>query len=99
MLVFVPVFFFASEYAQIALGKIGPAGRPLSSVLLPRLRCNASQIGGRILDRRGAKRPVVIGCALAAVGFGLWAEQGYPAGFLVSGLATSSWPERAWGSC
>jgi MFS family permease len=32
-----------------------------------------SQIGGRILDRRGAKRPVVIGCAMAAVGFDLWA--------------------------
>jgi MFS family permease len=35
----------------------------------------ASQIGGRILDKRGAKRPVVIGCALAAVGFGLWASK------------------------
>ena len=34
-----------------------------------------SQIGGRILDRRGAKRPVVIGCALAAVGFGIWASK------------------------
>jgi hypothetical protein len=26
-----------------------------------------------MLDRIGAKRPVVLGCALAAVGFGLWA--------------------------
>jgi MFS family permease len=34
-----------------------------------------SQIGGRILDRRGAKRPVVVGCALAAVGFALWASK------------------------
>jgi MFS family permease len=32
-----------------------------------------AQIGGRMLDRTGAKRPVVIGCALAAVGFALWA--------------------------
>ena len=32
-----------------------------------------SQIGGRMLDRTGAKRPVVLGCALAAVGFALWA--------------------------
>ena len=32
-----------------------------------------AQIGGRLLDRIGAKRPVVLGCALAAVGFGLWA--------------------------
>jgi MFS family permease len=33
----------------------------------------AAQIGGRMLDRIGAKRPVVLGCTLAAVGFGLWA--------------------------
>ena len=32
-----------------------------------------AQIGGRMLDRTGAKRPVVLGCALAAAGFGLWA--------------------------
>jgi MFS family permease len=32
-----------------------------------------AQIGGRMLDRIGAKRPVVLGCALAAIGFGLWA--------------------------
>jgi MFS family permease len=32
-----------------------------------------AQIGGRMLDKIGAKRPVVLGCALAAVGFGLWA--------------------------
>ncbi len=32
-----------------------------------------AQIGGRMLDRIGAKRPVVLGCALAAVGYGLWA--------------------------
>jgi MFS family permease len=35
----------------------------------------AAQIGGRMLDRIGAKRPVVLGCALAAVGFGLWASK------------------------
>jgi MFS family permease len=33
----------------------------------------AAQVGGRMLDRAGAKRPVVLGCALAAVGFYLWA--------------------------
>jgi fucose permease len=33
----------------------------------------AAQIGGRMLDRIGAKRPVVIGCVLGAVGFFLWA--------------------------
>jgi hypothetical protein len=33
----------------------------------------AAQVGGRILDRAGAKRPVVVGSALAAVGFAMWA--------------------------
>ena len=72
MLVFVPVFFFASEYAQIALGKTASqAGLYLLYFFIGFVI--ASQIGGRMLDRRGAKRPVVIGCALAAVGFDLWA--------------------------
>ena len=73
MLSFVPVFFFASEYAQIALGKTASAGRALSCSTSSSASWSPSQIGGRMLDRRGAKRPVVIGCALAAVGFGLWA--------------------------
>ena len=34
-----------------------------------------AQIGGRILDREGAKRAVVLGCAIAAVGFGFWASK------------------------
>jgi len=72
MLVFVPIFFFASEYAQIALGKTATqAGLYLLYFFLGFVVM--SQIGGRILDRRGAKRPVVIGCAMAAVGFELWA--------------------------
>ncbi|MFC1415676.1 MFS transporter [Streptacidiphilus cavernicola] len=72
MLVFVPVFFFASEYAQIALGKTASqAGLYLLYFFLGFVV--ASQIGGRMLDRGGAKRPVVLGCALAAVGFFLWA--------------------------
>jgi EmrB/QacA subfamily drug resistance transporter len=72
MLVFVPVFFFASEYAQIALGKsASQAGLFLLFFFIGFVI--AAQIGGRMLDSRGAKRPVVIGCALAAVGFWLWA--------------------------
>ena len=74
MLTFVPIFFFASEYAQIALGKTAQqAGLYLLYFFLG--FATASQIGGRLLDKRGAKRPVVIGCALAAVGFGLWASK------------------------
>ena len=72
MLVFVPVFFFASEYAQIALGqKAQQSGVYLLFFFLGFVVM--SQIGGRLLDRSGAKRPVVIGCALATVGFTLWA--------------------------
>jgi len=43
----------------------------------------AAQVGGRMLDRGGAKRPVVLGCILGAVGFWLWAGK-------VSGLSFSS---------
>jgi MFS family permease len=74
MLVFIPVFFFASEYAQIGLGKTpSQAGIVLLYFFLGFVV--AAQLGGRMLDRVGAKRPVVLGCALAAVGFYLWAGQ------------------------
>ena len=74
MLAFIPVFFFASEYAQIALAKTAQqSGLILLYFFLGFVI--ASQIGGRLLDRRGAKRPVVVGCALAAVGFALWASR------------------------
>lgn len=72
MLVFLPVFFFASEYAQIALGKT-PSEAGLYILYFFIGFVIAAQIGGRMLDRGGAKRPVVLGCALSAVGFWLWA--------------------------
>jgi EmrB/QacA subfamily drug resistance transporter len=72
MLAFIPLFFFASEYAQIALGKsASEAGLYLLYFFIGFVI--AAQIGGRMLDRGGAKRPVVLGCVVAAVGFGLWA--------------------------
>jgi MFS family permease len=72
MLVFVPVFFFASEYAQISLGDSAQeAGLFLLYLFIGFVI--AAQIGGRMLDRSGAKRPVVMGCVISAVGFGLWA--------------------------
>jgi EmrB/QacA subfamily drug resistance transporter len=72
MLVFVPVFFFASEYAQIALGDTASeAGLFLLFFFIGFVI--TAQIGGRMLDAGGAKRPVVIGCVLGAVGFALWA--------------------------
>jgi len=72
MMVFIPVFFFTSIYGQIALGeKATTASLLILYFFLGYVAC--AQIGGRMLDRTGAKRPVVIGCVLAAVGFGLWA--------------------------
>jgi EmrB/QacA subfamily drug resistance transporter len=74
MLVFIPIFFFASEYAQVALGQTArQAGLYLLYFFLGFVL--ASQLGGRMLDRDGAKRPVVLGCTLAAVGFALWADR------------------------
>jgi EmrB/QacA subfamily drug resistance transporter len=72
MLAFIPVFFFASEYAEISLGKKSTqAGIVLLYFFIGFVI--AAQIGGRMLDRGGARRPVFLGCVLAAVGFGLWA--------------------------
>ena len=74
MMAFIPVFFFASEYAQIALhDSASKAGIFLLYFFIGFVI--AAQIGGRILDREGAKRAVVLGCAIAAVGFGLWASK------------------------
>jgi EmrB/QacA subfamily drug resistance transporter len=74
MLVFVPVFFFASEYAQISLGK-SASGAGLYLLYFFIGFAVAAQVGGRMLDKGGAKRPVVLGCALAAVGFYLWGHK------------------------
>jgi EmrB/QacA subfamily drug resistance transporter len=72
MMVFVPVFFFVSVYGQIALGDTATkASLLILYFFLGFVVC--AQLGGRMLDRAGAKRPVVIGCALAAAGFFLWA--------------------------
>src|SRR5689334_2314806 len=72
MMAFIPVFFFASIYGQVALAeKATESSLLILYFFLGFVVC--AQIGGRMLDRIGAKRPVVLGCALAAVGFGLWA--------------------------
>ncbi|HET6192564.1 MAG TPA: MFS transporter [Trebonia sp.] len=74
MMAFIPVFFFASLYGQIALGE-----KPTTSSLLILyffagfVVC--AQIGGRMLDRTGAKRPVLLGCVLSAAGFAVWASK------------------------
>jgi EmrB/QacA subfamily drug resistance transporter len=72
MAAFIPMFFFVSEYAQISLHKkASEAGTFLLFFFLGFVI--AAQIGGRRLDRVGAKRPVVLGAAIAAVGYGMWA--------------------------
>ncbi len=72
MMAFIPVFFFAAIYGQIALAeKATTSSLLILYFFLGFVVC--AQIGGRMLDRIGAKRPVVLGCVLAAVGCGLWA--------------------------
>jgi MFS family permease len=73
MIAFIPVFFFASVYSQVSLGDdANSAG--LYLLLFFAGFAPASQIGGRMLDRGGARRPMIIGSALATVGFALWAN-------------------------
>ena len=72
--VFVPLFFFASMYSQISLGDdASQAGIFLLTFFAG--FALASQIGGRMLDQAGARRPVILGCAIGAVGFYLWGKE------------------------
>ncbi len=81
---FLPLFFFASVYAQVVLGD--NAGKTGLYILLIFIGfASASQLGGRILDRRGARPVAIAGSALGAVGFYFWAGQ------LQHGLG-SQWP-------
>jgi EmrB/QacA subfamily drug resistance transporter len=74
MLCFIPVFLFASEYAQISLGKNAQQSGLLLLYFFLGFAA-AAQVGGRLLDRRGAKLPVTAGCVIAAVGFYLWGHR------------------------
>jgi EmrB/QacA subfamily drug resistance transporter len=72
--VFIPFFFFASIYSQVSLGETASnAGIYILYFFIGFVI--AAQVGGRILDRRGARPAVVIGCALGAVGFWLLANK------------------------
>jgi len=72
--VFVPFFFFASVYSQASLQQdASNAGYYIMYFFLGFVI--TSQIGGRILDQRGARPAVVLGGALSAVGFYLLAGQ------------------------
>ncbi|MEU7115796.1 MFS transporter [Streptomyces sp. NPDC046182] len=74
MLAFVPVFFFASVYAQVSLSA-SPNQAALFLLYFFIGFGIASQWGGKILDKRGARPAMKIGCALGAVGFYLWAQE------------------------
>jgi len=71
MIPFVPLFFFASMYAQISLGE-SASQTGLYLLIFFAGFATASQWGGKMLDRIGARRPMVLGCGVAAVGFYLW---------------------------
>jgi len=71
MIPFVPLFFFASMYAQISLGE-SASETGLYLLIFFAGFATASQQGGRLLDKVGARAAVVPGCAIAAVGFYLW---------------------------
>ncbi|MEZ5076857.1 MAG: MFS transporter [Solirubrobacterales bacterium] len=71
MIPFVPLFFFASMYAQISLGE-SASSTGLYLLIFFAGFAVASQWGGKALDRVGARASVVPGCAIAAVGFYLW---------------------------
>jgi EmrB/QacA subfamily drug resistance transporter len=71
---FVPLFFFASLYAQIALGESASNAGLFLLVFFGGFTLGA-QRGGRVLDRLGARPVVVPGCGIAAVGFYLWGSE------------------------
>ncbi|HEU4393876.1 MAG TPA: MFS transporter [Solirubrobacterales bacterium] len=73
MIPFVPLFFFASMYAQISLGE-SASETGLYLLIFFAGFAVASQRGGNVLDRVGARPTVVSGCAIAAVGFYLWGQ-------------------------
>jgi EmrB/QacA subfamily drug resistance transporter len=66
--VFIPFFFFASVYSQVSLGETASnAGLYILYFFIGFVI--AAQVGGRILDRRGARPAVVSGSIISAVGF------------------------------
>ncbi len=85
---FIPLFFFASLYAQVALGETASSAGLYLLVFFGGFTI-AAQWGGRILDRRGARPTVVLGCAVASAGFYLWGSK------LTTLSFESQWPYLA----
>lgn len=80
--VFIPLMYFVSVYGQLSLGlTVGRASGLILAFFVGFLA--ASQFGARIFDKRGIAAVVLIGGAVAAIGFFLlWRR----AGGLASGL-------------
>nr|WP_240967680.1 MFS transporter [Streptomyces composti] len=74
MLAFVPLFFFASVYAQVSLSA-SPNQAALFLLYFFAGFAIASQWGGRILDKSGARPALKLGAVLGTVGFALWAGE------------------------
>ncbi len=71
---FVPVFFFASMYAQIGLGW----STSNSGLYLLTFFCGfapGAQVGGRILDKGSPRRAAIWGAAISAGGFWAWSAR------------------------
>lgn len=73
MIVFVPICFFASTYAQISLGEDASNAGLFLLVYFGGFGI-ATQWGGRILDKTGARPTVVAGGIVGAIGLYLWAQ-------------------------
>lgn len=72
MIAFVPAFFFASVYSQVSL-RYDATSAGLYLLVFFAGFAPAAQVGGRLLDSRGAKLPIVAGSLIGAIGFLLWA--------------------------
>ncbi len=73
-MVFVSLFFFASLYAQVSLGdSSSQAGLYILIFFIG--FAPAAMRGGKIMDKVGAKGVVVVGGAVATIGFFLWAQR------------------------
>ena len=73
MIVFVPICFFASTYAQISLGDDASNAGLFLLVFFGGFGL-ASQWGGRMLDNVGARSAMIPGAIVGAIGLYLWAR-------------------------
>lgn len=72
MMAFVPVFFFASVYAQLSLGYTATSAGLYILIFFGGFG-PAAQVAGRMFDNRGAKPCLMIGGVLGTAGFAAWA--------------------------